>query len=198
MAALLDASQKRNVGMRRMSTEAKISALADLGAYILEFDERLLAHMHRAEHANRWFTIENQEYALKEIAERFLNKDHLTEWASTYPISTAAQLNVGVVAAGNIPLVAFHDILSVFISDHVVQIKLSERDPFLLPFIIKKLGEIDPATADYFNIADRLSDFEAVIATGSNNSARYFETYFGKVPNIIRKNRNAVAGFFSI
>jgi hypothetical protein len=101
---------------------------------------------------------------------------------------------IGLVLAGNIPLVGFHDILCVFAAGHRARIKLSDKDPFLLPLLLEMLKEIDARTADYFHTTtERLTDFDAVIATGSNNSARYFEAYFGKYPNIIRKNRNAVA-----
>jgi Acyl-CoA reductase (LuxC) len=101
--------------------------------------------------------------------------------------------SVGLVLAGNIPLVGFHDILCVFAAGHLSRIKLSDKDPFLLPMLLDKLKEIDPRTAEYFDTTTaRLANFDAVIATGSNNSARYFEAYFGKYPNIIRKNRNAV------
>ena len=100
---------------------------------------------------------------------------------------------VGLVLAGNIPLVGFHDILCVFVAGHQSVIKLSDKDPFLLPMLLDFLKEIDERTAAYFSTTtERLGGFDAVIATGSNNSARYFEAYFGKYPNIIRKNRNAV------
>ncbi len=179
--------------MGRLSTEEKIAALAELGMYIKENDDRLLAHMHRSVHTNPWFTIENQEYALSEIANKYLDSSLLNKWVEGYQVEEDKHINVGVITAGNIPLVGFHDVLSVFMSGNVAQIKLSERDPFLLPFLLKKLGEINPETINYFDVKDRLSGFDAVIATGSNNSARYFEQYFGKYPHIIRKNRNGVA-----
>ncbi len=101
---------------------------------------------------------------------------------------------IALVLAGNIPLVGFHDILCVFAAGHKARIKLSDKDPYLLPLLLEILKEIDARTADYFDTTtERLTNFDAVIATGSNNSARYFEAYFGKYPHIIRKNRNAVA-----
>ncbi len=109
-------------------------------------------------------------------------------------MSNVKHQTVGLVLAGNIPLVGFHDILCVFVAGHKAGIKLSDKDPFLLPMLLDFLAEIDDRTAAYFSTTTaRLSGFDAVIATGSNNSARYFEAYFGKYPNIIRKNRNAVA-----
>ena len=91
-------------------------------------------------------------------------------------------------------MVGLHDILCVFVSGNIAKIKISDKDPYLLPYLLDILADIDPRTADFFKITEGfLKDFDAVIATGSNNSARYFEAYFGKYPNIIRKNRNAVA-----
>ncbi len=96
--------------------------------------------------------------------------------------------------AGNIPLVGFHDVLSVLISGHKVLIKCSSSDPLLIPFLTKKLQEFEP---DYSNLIEftreRFQNFDAIIATGSNNAARYFEYYFSKVPNLIRSNRNGIA-----
>jgi acyl-CoA reductase LuxC len=193
MASLPHAPEKGDVKMGSLSIEDKIATLAELGSYINEFDDRLKAYMHRSVSINPWFTIENQEYALKEIANQFLDSRLLRNWITGYEMHDDKFINVGVIVAGNIPLVGFHDVLSVFISGNVAQIKISERDPHLLPFFLKKMGEINPNTKAYFSIADRLSGFDAVIATGSNNSARYFEQYFGKYPHIIRKNRNGVA-----
>ena len=111
----------------------------------------------------------------------------------TSEIRNPKSKRVGLVLAGNIPLVGFHDILCVFVSGHQSVIKLSDKDPFLLPMLLDFLKEIDDRTTAYFSTTtERLGGFDAVIATGSNNSARYFEAYFGKYPHIIRKNRNAV------
>jgi hypothetical protein len=95
--------------------------------------------------------------------------------------------------AGNIPLVGFHDWLAVIMTGHTAVIKLSEKDNALFPFLLERLKTIDERTTDWTIQVERLQDFDAVIATGSNNTARYFETYFAKYPHIIRKNRNSVA-----
>ncbi len=175
-----------------MTREDRIDLLAQLGDYLGMLDERLEAHMHRTMHANPWFTIENQKHAVVEIAEQFLDKSKLIQWVSGYPEVGSAK-RVGIVAAGNIPMVAFHDVLCTFITGHTSVIKLSERDPYMLPFIVKKMGEIDARATKYFEFVERLQSFDAVIATGSNNSARYFEQYFAPYPHIIRKNRNGIA-----
>ena len=169
----------------------RVDALAELGNYILEFDERLQAHMSRAMHNNPWFTMNNQRHALTSIAEQFLQRDKLITWIKQY--GTAPSRKVGIIAAGNIPVVAFHDILCSFVCGHETFVKLSDRDKYLLPFLIKKLGELLPGTEPGIHFVDKLQNFDAVIATGSNNSARYFHQYFGTYPHIIRKNRNGIA-----
>ncbi|MCF8319264.1 MAG: acyl-CoA reductase, partial [Sphingobacteriaceae bacterium] len=93
----------------------------------------------------------------------------------------------------NIPMVSFHDIVCVLAAGHRALIKLSSQDKVLIPYVLDQLIAIEPAFADRINYVERLADFDAVIATGSNNSSRYFEYYFGKVPHIIRKNRTSIA-----
>ena len=95
--------------------------------------------------------------------------------------------------AGNIPLVGFHDLLCTFTAGHRTQIKLSEKDRFLIPYLLRELKDLEPATEQYFELVDNLRAFDAVIATGSNNSSRYFQAYFGRYPHLIRKNRNGIA-----
>ncbi|MCR9289516.1 MAG: acyl-CoA reductase [Bacteroidetes bacterium] len=178
-----------------MTLEQRIEVMGQLGAHLLENkDEFLKAILHRTHYKNKWFTIENQEEAIHAIASNFLQKEKLSQWAKKYSLTSPnTPKTVGMVLAGNIPLVGFHDILCVFISGHISQIKLSEKDQFLLPYLIKLLDKFDNQSSNYLQIVAKLKDFDAVIATGSNNSARYFEAYFGKFPNIIRKNRNSIA-----
>lgn len=178
-----------------MRIEERIDLMARLGAHLLENkDEFLHALMSRTEFNNQWFTLENQNLAIKAIAEQFLQKTYLQEWVGNYSnIEPKSPKKVGLVLAGNIPMVGFHDVLSVFMAGHQAHIKLSSKDAYILPYLFKRLGEWDDRAIPYFKVQQKLEDFEAVIATGSNNSARYFEAYFGKYPHIIRKNRNAVA-----
>lgn len=177
-----------------MTLLERIEAMAALGKKLGEKDEYLGALMHRTSYHNGWFTIENQQKSVKAISEHYLDKDKLQQWLKPYnfPGETLAR-KVGIIMAGNIPLVGFHDLLSVFLSGHHAVIKLSDKDPYLLPYLIKLLKEIDDRTEAYFHLRNTIKEVDAVIATGSNNSARYFEQYFSKMPNIIRKNRNAVA-----
>ena len=178
-----------------MNTEKRIIAFSKLGDYLLENPLELQEIIHKAYVHNSWFTVENTNHALQNIAIEFLNKEKLSNWLSSYVIPNTIKdsKTIAVVAAGNIPMVAFHDILCVLILGFRLQIKLSDKDKFLLPFLFDKLKEIEPEFGGKIIINDRLEKFDAIIATGSNNAAKHFEYYFGKYKNIIRKNRNSIA-----
>lgn len=176
-----------------MTLSERIEVLGQLGDHLLGKDEYLEAVIKRATFHNGWFTEESQQAAVREIAEQFLDRERLAAWLGRYELKPANPKIVGIVMAGNIPLVGFHDWLCVFTVGHKAQVKVSEKDPFLFPYLMKILERIDERTKAYTELTDRLNGFDAVIATGSNNSARYFEAYFSKYPHIIRKNRNGVA-----
>ena len=178
-----------------MNLQRRINSLVELGKYLTPENETLQAIVRRTAFHNAWFTEANQWQAIGEIKTHFLSKTKLNNWVKNYRYSEDSSIKtVGLILAGNIPLVGFHDILCVFVAGHKALIKLSDKDPYLMPFILKTLEDIDPETTNYFQIVEgAMKGFDAVIATGSNNSARYFEAYFGKYPHIIRKNRNAVA-----
>lgn len=144
-------------------------------------------------HYNGWFTRENVIFSLQQWS-KALTQSNLDEWLKPYKFDKTEQKTVAIIMPGNIPLVGFHDFLSVLISGHKVMVKQSSNDKQLLPVIAGFLMNITPEFEDRIKFTeDRLTDFEAVIATGSNNTARYFEYYFSGKPNIIRKNRNSVA-----
>lgn len=178
-----------------MNLKQRISDFAALGDYILQNKADLEHITHKAFVYNNWFTIENTQKALNNIAQEYLNKEKLEHWLQRYneKIESNTMRTIAMVAAGNIPMVAFHDILCILISGNKLQLKLSEKDKFLLPFLFDKLIAINPVYLDYIEIKERLENFDAIIATGSNNTAKYFEHYFGKYKNIIRKNRNSIA-----
>lgn len=159
---------------------------------IVDFNEAIDS----ASHFNAWFTPENVRDALSGIA-FMLEKEKLIKWLKMYPDSNfepQEAKKVGIVMAGNIPLVGFHDLMSVLISGNHAVIKLSSSDNRLWPYLFDFLNLIEPEYKNRITIVeDKLKGFDAVIATGSNNTARYFDYYFGKYPNIIRKNRNGVA-----
>jgi len=152
----------------------------------------LIENQHRH---NPWFTPENVRQAIYSIAEE-LTEENLIKWTSAYPKlrEPGKPIKVGVIMAGNIPLVGFHDFLSVLISGNSIIAKTSSKDSELIVFISFVLCEINPEFSNNIEFTENnLSGFDAVIATGSNNTSRYFEYYFGKYPNIIRKNRNSIA-----
>jgi len=176
-----------------MKLQARIDAMVELGKRLQTEDEFLDALMQRTYHENQWFTVENQQKTVKAIATQFLERTALENWVASYPIEKQKSKVIGLVVADNTPLAGFHDLLSVFIAGHQAQIKLSEKDKHVLPYLIKLLGEINSKATSYFSIVLKLKNFDAIIATGNNNATRYLEAYFGKYPNIIRKIRRGVA-----
>lgn len=160
------------------------------------FFEGLQQVIREAELYNNWFTPENVHYAFAQWSD-VLTEAKLKEWVEQYPEDHFEQeqpKTIAVVMAGNIPLVGFHDFLSILLSGHRVLVKPSADDNKLLPFLAQVLVAIERGFAERISFADgKITDFEAVIATGSDNSARYFEYYFGKYPHVIRKNRTSVA-----
>lgn len=157
------------------------------------FFDGFLHQMKLAQEKNSWFTKDNILFALESWS-KSLNKNNLTNFIKTVELSELSSKKVAIIMAGNIPLVGFHDFLSVLISGHSVLVKQSSNDKHLLPFLAKYLEYVEPELKGKIEFTEeKLSNFDAVIATGSNNTARYFEYYFKDKPSIIRKNRNSVA-----
>ncbi|WP_276088750.1 acyl-CoA reductase [Pedobacter sp. JY14-1] len=177
--------------MPSLTAENLIIALKKLNTFIGSPDEAFQAKIRLAALANSWFTPEAVELALGGIRE-MLNEEDLHQWFSGIRIAARPQ-RIGLILAGNIPMVGFHDVLCVLATGNTALIKLSSSDDKLLPAVLDKLTGFEPGLRERIVYTDRLKDFDAVIATGSNNTSRYFEYYFGKVPNIIRRNRNSVA-----
>jgi len=140
---------------------------------------------------NGWFTAENTHYALQSVLP-WLNRESLSDWMNAYPEPGHAG-KIGVVAAGNIPLAGFHDFMCILLAGHRLDMKLSSQDNQLIPLIFNILCQINPWWADRCSFVDRIRGCDAVIATGSNNTARYFEYYFRHTPLLLRRNRNAAA-----
>ena len=184
-----------------MSRENQISGLHKLSLYIKNFlasntpdlhenDDEFNAVLRKSEIENPWFTIENQKFTLKQWA-NLLTEQNLNQWLSQYKTPLLSK-RVGLILAGNIPMVGFHDVISVILSNHIPVIKLSSKDKRLLPFLLTKWNELSDGNVHY-EIVEKLENFDAVIATGSNNTARYLEYYFKDSLSIIRKNRTSVA-----
>lgn len=178
-----------------MNDQLKITihAFAQLGEYLSTKPEELKDIVIVAKHHNGWFDESSSWEAIESISNHFLNQRKLEDFTSTYTIPTSVQKKVGLILAGNIPLVGFHDILCVLLSGHIAVIKLSSKDDKLTRAVLMKLVQIEPRLKERVQIVERIKDIDAVIATGSDNSAKYFEQYFGKYPNIIRKNRTSIA-----
>lgn len=190
-----------------MQIQQRINAFVQLGAFMGQWadglakpellpeawSENMQATAALAKAQNGWFTEDNLQFAIKQWSEA-LTEENLQRWLKRYSISETRPKTVAIVMAGNVPLVGFHDFLSVLMTGHKVVAKLSSNDKVLLPFLSRYLVSQEPAFESYIEFTEeRLENFDAVIATGSNNTARYFEYYFGKYPHIIRKNRNSVA-----
>ena len=177
-----------------MKLQNRIEILLQLKQYLVANTEEWQEVKKIAAIHNGWFTLDFIDLSLKNILERFLGQNELQNWVNSYSIKESrAPKNVGIVMAGNIPLVGFHDFLAVFISGNIQTIKLSEKDNQLLKHLVDKMYNWDPSIKQYISFAPMLKGCDAYIATGSNNSARYFEHYFSKYPSIIRKNRTSVA-----
>lgn len=188
-----------------MHTDRRIEDFARLGELLLKASagidkplsdapRELVMAAKRAGEANAWFTEANIRYMLDALG-RSLDADDLERWMAMYGGRKARrQADVAVVMAGNIPAVGFHDFLCVLMAGHRIKAKLSSDDRYLLPAMAGLLREINPEYRDLIEFSDgAVKDFDAVIATGSNNTARYFNYYFGRYPHIIRRNRNGLA-----
>ncbi|PCH53172.1 MAG: acyl-CoA reductase [Flavobacteriaceae bacterium] len=194
-----------------MNLKQRIEAFAKLGEFLKQFKSTKIKkidnsefntlffdafemQINRAHEFNGWFNKPNVLNALESWSEA-LTIENLNKWISNYTFNEAIiPKNVAIIMAGNIPLVGFHDFLSVLISGHSVIAKQSSNDKHFLPLIAKFLEYYNPEFKNKITFTEgKLTNFDAVIATGSNNTARYFEHYFGKYPNIIRNNRNSVA-----
>ena len=193
-----------------MTLETKKSVFVELGKFLNQFSENQTlknpAVLHNetffdafidliqlSQSHNGWYTPEQVYFSIQSWAEA-LTEENLSQWLSAYDLQKNKVKNVALILAGNIPLVGFHDFLSVLITGNNVLVKTSSNDQHLLPFLAKYIIAVEPQLANKIKfIEGKLENFDAVIATGSNNTARYFEFYFKDKPSIIRKSRNSVA-----
>lgn len=183
-----------------MKNDNIIKSLAILGEFLKNYNTtasenfneeqaQLNTLIKKSEIENPWFTEENFRFCFENWAEN-LTEERIKSWVEPYSFAQIPK-NIGLILAGNIPLVGFHDVISVLLSGHHPIIKLSSKDQLVLPFLLKKWNDFAEGTL-IFQFVERLENYDAVIATGSNNTARYLEYYFKNVPNIIRKNRTSI------
>ncbi len=176
-----------------MIRKERINAFALLGQKIKNLtNEELTDLTDKARNENGWFTPENVNMALVGIS-KFLDQDTIEKWQAKYDQQEITPKKVGVAMAGNIPLVGFHDLLCVVLSGNILIAKVSSQDSVLMNFIKDKLIDTNRGFADLLYFEERLNGVEAMIATGSDNTSRYFEYYFRNIPHIIRKNRSSCA-----
>ncbi|RYF95903.1 MAG: acyl-CoA reductase [Chitinophagaceae bacterium] len=178
-----------------MVLQQRLNLLSDLGKYLYKSPAAWVEAKDSAHRENNWFIPDFIEHSVNSIITGYLDPAALAKLVETYtvPELKADPKNVGIVMAGNIPLVGFHDFLCAFLSGNHQTIKLSSKDRILLPHIAGWMIDQAPELADEIRFADMLKGCDAYIATGSNNSARYFDYYFGRFPSIIRRNRTSVA-----
>jgi len=176
-----------------MQLQEKVQAFIGLGKKIKQLSNEEISDLAvRTKAKNGWFSEESVRSALEGIA-FMLEEKKLDEWASRYEENTEVPKIVGIVMAGNIPLVGFHDLLCVLLSGNFAAIKPSSEDEFLTSKLLEWIVELEPRFKKNYELRDKLTEIDAVIATGSDNTARYFEYYFKELPHIIRKNRTSVA-----
>ncbi len=176
-----------------MNLQNRIDLLIQLSKYLEENGKEWQGVKAKAAAQNGWLIPEFIDLAINNICDAFLQKEKLEQWAAHYHLDdNVGGKNIGIVMAGNIPLVGFHDFLCVFTSGHRQTIKLSSKDNVLLKHLVQKMGEWEMLFGNYVSFAEMLKGCDGYIATGSNNSARYFEQYFSKYPSIIRRNRTSV------
>lgn len=157
------------------------------------FHEDFISLINLSQSHNGWYTPEQVYYSINSWSNALI-ESNIDKWMSSYNLTVETPKSIGLILAGNIPLVGFHDFLSVLISGHKVLVKTSSNDQHLLPFLAKYLIAVEPRFQELITFSEgKLENFDAVIATGSNNTARYFEYYFKDKPSIIRKSRNSVA-----
>ncbi len=193
-----------------MDLETKKNVFVTLGRFLEQFKEDkssknlsvplndlfyddFLNLIHLSESHNGWYTPEQVYFSIQSWA-KALTEENLNKWLSNYDFTYVEPKKIALILAGNIPLVGFHDFISVLVSGHNTLVKTSSDDQYLLPFLAKYIIAIQPELAHRIEfVSGKLENFDAVIATGSNNTARYFDYYFKDKPSIIRKNRNSIA-----
>jgi hypothetical protein len=176
-----------------MTVQDRIEVFNQLGDRLRSLDQDQLEEIcYRAGNGNSWFTAESVSAALAAWG-NVLDEAQLLKWTEPYTLSPKTSMKVGLVMAGNIPLVGFHDLLSVLISGHIAHVKFSSQDSFLMQFMINEIKSISEEMSKHIVLVERMNDADAIIATGSDNSARYFKHYFASKPHIIRQNRTAIA-----
>ncbi len=176
-----------------MNLTDRIELLSNLGDHLKTKPDSFELAKLKASKENPWFSPENIDLAVSAIVENYLNGEKLRSFCDGYDIGPFEKLRVSIVSAGNIPLVGMHDLLMGFLAGVKTEIKLSAKDKHLIPVMVDFLHKKEPAVKEWLQVIGQVKNPGAVIATGSDNTSRYFESYFRHIPRLIRKNRNSVA-----
>lgn len=176
-----------------MSRASFLKSLTPLQQYLKSDDAEIEGAIEKGYAQNPWFFPDFTRLAITAIADEFLDVKKCELWLDSYPPSKQPGKIIAIIMAGNVPVVGFHDLFCVLASGHHALIKVSDKDSVLPKFIVDKWIEFYPDLSSRIKFTEKLEGFDAVIATGSNNSSRYFEYYFKSYPHILRKNRNGVA-----
>ena len=172
----------------------RLKALAQLGEWLRSDPDEWKEIKNKARSLNPWFSLKEIDRATNAIVDNMLSENVLREWAGKYDLAADIdEKDIGLILAGNIPMVGWHDVQCVYLSGHRGLIKYSSKDDILIPFLLEKITDFDSNAESRLLKADKLKGYDAVIATGSNNTSRYFNSYFKNVPNIIRQHRNSVS-----
>ena len=177
-----------------MILKERLNAFITLGEQLQKLEKSHLNNLYQnAQAHNSWFSEREVKASLNGLIS-YLEEKNLRNWIAEYKISdNQTPKKVGVIMAGNIPMVGIHDFITVLLSGNILLAKLSSQDPFLIKEIARMLVEIAPKFSKQIEFVEQMKEIDAIIATGSNNTARYFEHYFSKYPNVIRKNRSSCA-----
>ena len=174
--------------------DKKIIAFDKLGKYLR--NEKIDSELHdliiKTESNNAWFTYNNSLQALK-IWGYTLIKENILKWSSKYNFENKNSKRIGIIMAGNIPLVGLHDLICVLITDHKGIVKTSSSDPFLIPFLYKKLIQFNSNFKERVVFKSKINSIDAFIATGSNLTIKHINEKFNSYPSILRGSRNSVA-----
>jgi hypothetical protein len=177
-----------------MNLQNRIEIIGSIAEYLSKNENSWKEAKNLASYKNPWFTENFIDESTNNIITHFLNRDQLRDWVNFYHLDDLINSKIiGIVMAGNIPMVGFHDFLCTFITGHQQKIKLSSKDDVLLQHIINQIFELNPSARNFISIEQQLKGCDAYITTGGNQSAQHFEQYFSKYPSIIRKNRTSVA-----
>ena len=178
-----------------MNLKQRVDSLIKLGKMLNDLNgQAIIEVIEKAQIANPWFTVSNIKLALQAVRDAFLTEESLQIMVTKYHLDDQIQQkNIGLILAGNIPLVGFHDVLCCYLTGHRSIIKLSDKDSVLIQYMIDQIIAIHPDAMQYFVFVEKLKDYDAAIATGSNSTAKHFAYYFKDIPHIIRQNRNSIA-----